>query len=406
MNATRLRLNPKVFLVSTLVIAAVLLSIVAIPQWFSKQARLEVLRDNVRQMAQAAASVVNGDLHGQLLDANNYSAELYARALQPLVRLHLASPEIFYVYTMVAQGDKTFFVLDTANDPSIAKLQNLKASAYMEPFELRKEYASDWLQELAQGRSWVTPSFQKDDYGNFLTGHAPIHDSNGHYVGFVGVDFNLQYYLAQEARFQSIVIASLASALLMALVLGYFAARYQYDLYDQIQRHYQSSMHDELTALFNRRGALAAVATALARRKATSHATLLVDIDNFKSINDTYGHAAGDNVIALLAASINRCIRAGDICARLGGDEFMVFAPDCDLDGAREIAERLLNNVRVDRGTDAATYTVSIGISVEKHLNADFDAMYRRADTALYQAKSDGKNRFAVCVNAVASYSA
>jgi diguanylate cyclase (GGDEF)-like protein len=384
----------------------VLLSIVAIPQWFSKQARLEVLRGNVRQMAQAAASVVDGDLHGQLLDSNNYSPALYERALQPLVRLHLASPEIFYVYTMVARGDKTFFVLDTANNAEVAKLQNLKASAYMELFELRKEYESDWLQQLAQGNSWVTPSFQKDDYGNFLTGHAPIHDSQGNYVGFVGVDFNLQYYLAQEERFQSIVIESLASALFMALVLGYFAARYQYDLYDQIQRHYQSSMHDELTALFNRRGALAAVATALARRKATTHATLLVDIDNFKNINDTYGHAAGDSVIARLAASINRCIRAGDICARLGGDEFMIFAPDCDLDGAREIAERLLNSVRTDLGADAAAYTISVGISVEKHLNADFDAMYRRADTALYQAKSDGKNRFAVCVNAVASYSA
>jgi diguanylate cyclase (GGDEF)-like protein len=357
-------------------------------------------------MAQAAASVVDGDLHGQLLDSSNYSSAMYERALQPLVRLHLASPEIFYVYTMVARGDKTFFVLDTANNPDVAKLQNLKASGYMEPFELRKEYESDWLQELALGHSWVTPSFQKDDYGNFLTGHAPIHDSKGVYVGFVGVDFNLQYYLAQEERFQSIVIESLASALIMALVLGFFAARYQYDLYDQIQRHYQSSMHDELTALFNRRGALAAVATALARRKATSHATLLVDIDNFKNINDTYGHAAGDSVIARLAASINRCIRMGDICARLGGDEFMIFAPDCDLAGAREIAERLLNYVRVDLAAGSANFTVSIGISVEKHLNADFDAMYRRADTALYQAKSDGKNRFAVCVNAVASYSA
>jgi diguanylate cyclase (GGDEF)-like protein len=165
-------------------------------------------------------------------------------------------------------------------------------------------------------------------------------------------------------------------------------------------------MHDELTALFNRRGALAAVATALARRKATTHATLLVDIDEFKAINDTFGHAAGDSVIGRLAACINQCIRGGDICARLGGDEFMIFAPDCDLDGARDIAERLLTQVRTNRGNDDATFTVSIGISVEKHLNADFDAMYRRADTALYQAKSDGKNRFAVCVNAVASYSA
>jgi diguanylate cyclase (GGDEF)-like protein len=406
MNSARLRLNPRVFLFATLAIAAVLLAIVTVPQWFSKQARLEVLRDNVRQIAQVAASVVDGDLHGQLLDASKHSNELYSQALQPLVKLHLASPDIFYVYTMVARGDKTYFVLDTANSPEIATQRNLKASAYLEPFELRKEYESDWLQQLAAGNSWVTPTFQKDDYGNFLTGHAPIFDAKRNYVGFVGVDFNLQYYFAQEASFRKIVVASMVSALLMSLVLGYLVARYQYDLYDQIQRHYKSSMHDELTALFNRRGALAAVATALARRKATSHATLLVDIDEFKAINDTFGHAAGDNVIARLAAGINQCIRNGDICARLGGDEFMIFAPDCDLQGARDIAERLLSQVRADHANDEATYTVSIGISVEKHLNADFDAMYRRADTALYQAKSDGKNRFAVCVNAVASYSA
>jgi diguanylate cyclase (GGDEF)-like protein len=194
-------------------------------------------------------------------------------------------------------------------------------------------------------------------------------------------------------------------ALLAAVAIGYLLARYQYDLLNQIQLHYQSSMRDELTALFNRRGALQAVSTALSRRKATTHATLLVDIDSFKKVNDTYGHAAGDGVIARLAEAINNCIRADDICARLGGDEFMIFAPDCDLAGAREIAERLLTAVRSDRGENRPDYTVSIGISVEKHLNADFDAMYRRADTALYQAKFDGKNRLAVCLNAVSSYS-
>ena len=401
MNLQSLRLNPRVFAFSTLLIAAVLLAIVAVPQWFSRQARLDVLRGNVGQIAVVAAGVVDGDLHAKLLDPNQFTQDLYDQAVAPLVKLHAASPDIFYVYTMVAKGDKTNFVLDTANSKSLESKQHLQPSKYMEPFAIRKEYESDWLQQLAAGKPWVTPSFQKDDYGNFLTGHAPIFDSQHHYVGFVGVDFNLEYYFAQEARFRSIVLASLASALVMALVLGFLVSRYQFDIYDQMQRHYKSSMYDELTALFNRRGALAAVATALARPKATTHATLLVDIDQFKVINDTHGHVAGDTIIARLAECINRCIRSGDICARLGGDEFMIFAPDCDLDGAREIAERLLVQARAERGTDNIAFTVSIGISVEQHRNADFDAMYRRADTALYQAKSEGKNRFAVCVNAV-----
>jgi diguanylate cyclase (GGDEF)-like protein len=404
MTSARLRFRPKIFLAAALIIAAVLLTILAVPQWFSKQARMEVLRANVGHIAELAAAAVDGDLHGVLTNPAQFTADKYERALAPLVELHSASDDIFYLYTMVVRDGKTFFVLDTANSKALRTALTLKPSAYMEPFTLRKEYESDWLQQLAAGSTWVTPTFQVDDYGNFLTGHAPIFDSQERYVGFVGVDFNLQYYLAQEARFRTIVITSLVAGLIIAIALGYLLARYQYDLHDQIQRHYHSSMRDEMTALLNRRGALHAVSNALARRQATSHATLLVDIDSFKHINDTHGHAVGDAVIGSVADSINRSIRAGDICARLGGDEFMIFAPDCDLAGARELAERLLVAVRSDAKSDRPAFTVSVGISVEEHVNADFDAMYRRADTALYRAKTDGKNRFAVCVNAIATY--
>lgn len=392
--------KPRVFAVATLTIAAILIAIVAIPQYFSRQARLEVLRTNVGQIARLAASVVDGDVHARLIDPENFTPELYAQAVQPLVKLHNASPDIFYLYTMVELEGKTYFVLDTASSPALKTTRQLQPSEYLKSFELREEYASDWLQRLAAGEIWVTPTFETDDYGDFLTGHAPIMDSNGQYAGFVGVDFNLEYYLSQESRFKSIVTWSLLAACCVALVLGYLVARYQYALKDQVFRHYQSSMRDELTALLNRRGALAAVGKVLTDRAATTHAALLVDIDQFKIINDTHGHAIGDEVIARLADSINRCIRGGDISARLGGDEFMIFAPDCDLKGAQEIAERLLAHVRDQRGAEEIAYTVSVGITVEAHRNASFDTMYRRADTALYQAKSDGKNCFAVCIEA------
>jgi len=390
--------KPSVFVGATVAIALILFAIVAIPQYFSQQARLEVLRDNVGQMARVAASVIDGDAHGRLLSRDQYTPELYAQTLAPLVKLHNASKDIFYVYTMADLGGKTVFVLDTAKSPDLKVSQHLQASEYLEPFTLRKEYESDWLQQLAAGSIWVTPTFQKDDYGNFLTGHAPIFDSAGRYVGFVGVDFNLEYYLAQETRFRTIVMWSLIGAIVVAVVLGYWVARYQFALHDQVQTHYHSSMRDELTALLNRRGALAAVGKVLTDRAASTHAVLLVDIDNFKSINDTYGHAIGDQVIARLAQSVNHCIRGVDISARLGGDEFMIFAPDCDLEGAQEIADRLLEFVRDSRAPQEIEYTISVGITVDARRNADFDTMYRRADTALYQAKSAGKNRYAVCV--------
>src|SRR5688500_11786709 len=108
------RLSPRIFWTVTLSTAVVLAAIVAIPQWLSKDARMDVLRSHVGQIAQLAASVVDGDLHRQLLDPAHYTPELYARTLEPLVRFHSANPDIFYVYTIVERDAKSYFVVDTA----------------------------------------------------------------------------------------------------------------------------------------------------------------------------------------------------------------------------------------------------------------------------------------------------
>ncbi len=388
--------NPIVFLIASLAAAAILVAIVAIPQWLSKQARWEVLRSHVGEMAQSAASVVDGDLHRQLLDAANYSDELYARALKPLVRFHSANPDIFYVYTMVDRGGVPYFILDTAASPELYTHHQLRASGYLEHFRLRKAYQDHWLAQIAAGKTYVTPTYERDDYGNFLTAHAPIYDSQGRYSGFVGVDFDLQYYLAEETRFRSIEIGSLAAALAVALVIGYLAAVYHSDLHRRIQEHYYSSIRDGLTGLLNRRGVMDAVDKSLARHT-SSYATLLLDIDNLKMINDRKGHVTGDAVIARTADAIRQSIREGDECARLGGDEFLIFAADCDTEGAEEIARRILARLSTqEESLDGARFSVSIGIAVQEHSGARFDEMYREADAALYHAKAEGKSRIAL----------
>ena len=220
------RFNPSIFIIGSLTAAAILLAILAIPQRLMKDQRWEVLRLHVAQIAQLAGSVVDGDLHHKLMNPANYSDELYALALKPLVRFHSASPDIFYVYTMINRGSATFFVLDTAMSRDLRTTHQLQPSHYMEPFELREEYEDGWLQQIAAGKTYVTPEYQHDDYGYFLSGHAPIYDSKGTYSGFVGVDFDLGYYLAQEARFDRTFAGSVAAALLMSLGIGYVVARY------------------------------------------------------------------------------------------------------------------------------------------------------------------------------------
>jgi diguanylate cyclase (GGDEF)-like protein len=351
----------------------------------------------VAEIAQIAASVVDGDLHRQLLDPANYTPELYERTLAPLVRFHSADPEIFYVYTMVERGGKSFFVVDTAASGKLKTPHKLRPSAYMEPFDaLDVEPDPDWLQRIAAGETYVYPTFQRDVYGTFLSGHTPIYDSQGRYSGFVGVDFDSQYYLSLESSFQAIYYGTLIAALLIAMLIGYLAARYHYDVQDRIEEQYRISVRDELTQLLNRRGALKFSREALASHS-SSYGVILVDIDDLKGINDIYGHTMGDEFIVKVADTIRTSVREKDVCARMGGDEFLIFASGCDLDAATEIARRILGKVYADDNRSGRShFGVSIGICVASGPDVTFEMLYRQADEALYKAKTAGRNRFVV----------
>jgi diguanylate cyclase (GGDEF)-like protein len=392
------RFSLRTLLLSTAAIAALLLVVVLVPQVLSRHARLDVLRNHVGEVARLAASQVDGDLHRALIDGSQADNATRERALEPLLRLHRAWPEAVYLYTMGMRDGSVFFVLDTAQDAAFAASRRLRASSYLEPFHLRAEYASNWLDELAAGRTYVNADFQHDDYGYFLSGHAPIRDSMGRVAGFAGVDFDLEYYRAEEVRFQRIEAASVLLTLALSLLLGYLYARYRHSHSVEVRLHYESSMQDFLTGLPNRRGALAAIDEAWSKTDAETQAALLVDIDNFKSINDTHGHATGDAVILALAGALRSSLRPGDLAARLGGDEFLIFADGCDLASAESIAGRLLAIVRHGTGSPVP-FNVSIGISVITGTHADFDPLYRQADSALYAAKRAGRDRYAVFGN-------
>jgi diguanylate cyclase (GGDEF)-like protein len=154
---------------------------------------------------------------------------------------------------------------------------------------------------------------------------------------------------------------------------------------------------DSLTGISNRRtlGEQAAHAIAAAHRHRRSLALLLIDADRFKRINDVYGHAAGDEALQLIAASLHCALRGEDLLGRLGGEEFVAVLPDADEAAARITAERL--RTAVERIEFALQHRriplhVSIGIAViDDH--DDFASLLRRADQVMYAAKRAGRNR-------------
>jgi diguanylate cyclase (GGDEF)-like protein len=160
--------------------------------------------------------------------------------------------------------------------------------------------------------------------------------------------------------------------------------------------------HDPLTGLPNRTLILDRVEQMLARsrRSQTPVAALFVDLDNFKSINDTLGHGVGDELLQAVAARLDGVVRATDALGRLGGDEFVVISEELSLAvGPELIAERLLDALKppFKLGADQetrVTVTASVGIAAGDHSSAE--ELLRDADIAMYRAKWDGKNRHVV----------
>jgi diguanylate cyclase (GGDEF)-like protein len=163
------------------------------------------------------------------------------------------------------------------------------------------------------------------------------------------------------------------------------------------QMHHQA-FHDALTGLPNRRLFSEHVARALGDQPATHVAVLFLDLDDFKTINDTLGHHAGDALLRWVADRVRESIRGTDVPARFGGDEFAVLVVSPDQADAQAVAERLVHSLErsvVIEGREIAVHT-SVGVAYGGTAASTADELLRNADVAMYGAKQAGKRRFAV----------
>lgn len=161
-----------------------------------------------------------------------------------------------------------------------------------------------------------------------------------------------------------------------------------------------AAMTDQLTSLHNRRAYEIAIQDHIhrAQEQHTRCSLLLIDIDRFKVFNDTYGHQVGDKVLAYVALALKQCVRGDDFVARYGGEEFVVLLPNTHFHDALQVAETLRGRISErrlaigkDKKLSLGAITVSIGLaSLQK--GDDAETLFSRADKALYEAKSDGRN--------------
>ena len=160
---------------------------------------------------------------------------------------------------------------------------------------------------------------------------------------------------------------------------------------------------DPLTGVFNRRGFFHRAELEIERaiRYKGKLSLLILDIDNFKQINDRFGHQTGDIVLKELAKTIKKSLRRSDICGRLGGDEFVIMFPETSIDAAQVSMERMrakLGKIRIPHEYEDFIFTVSMGIS-EFFYTDTVDTIFNRADKALYRAKETQSERKGVLKN-------
>ncbi len=281
----------------------------------------------------------------------------------------------------------------------------------------------DGYLEIVGGRGWADPAAvvgirfpipgdnpntvviqQRKPYilGNAPTAHTAFHqDPHSHIRSFLGVPLivgdqvigmlsvdNTQpnYYTSEHAR--------LVTAFADQVAIAIQNAR----LFSQVQR---LAITDELTGLYNYRHffELAKNEFDRARRFGRPLSAVLLDLDHFKQVNDTYGHAIGNQVLRVVAERFRYSLREIDILGRYGGEEFAALLPETDLDGARNVTERLRRYVAdhpVDTDRGPLAITISLGVATLGKGCTDLDMLLEHADRALYAAKQAGRNR--VCV--------
>lgn len=202
--------------------------------------------------------------------------------------------------------------------------------------------------------------------------------------------------------YSSYVVARYGIIYIIITLATYYYESSQQVLINYIQeekdKYERASKLDPLTGLFNRREMMARMMNEWERqlRKGNPFAVIISDIDNFKLINDTYGHDSGDYVLKMIALIMKDQVRGIDSPSRWGGEEFLLMLVETDLDGGKNVAERIRkyieNTAFIHKGTKILV-TMTFGLSIYQGDDDNIESCIKRADQALYEGKKQGKNR-------------
>ncbi len=337
--------------------------------------------------------ILPDDFHDRALDAHSISTDEDERNIGALSRF-IEGARFAFVYTMIESGGGIYV---TSSSASKEELESGTEVRYFAPYEEARPYFKD-----------SEPLFTTytDRWGHFRAALIPQKSPDGR-TYIAAAEFDIGYVDALLRR-RLVDILFFSLALLLAAVPLFVAldkellnanVRLEKGIEQRTRELKRLVTIDDLTGQLNRKELYRLLGQELERHAAqgTCCCLAVLDLDHFKSINDAWGHPAGDAVLRATATTIAAVLRGTDILGRIGGEEFAVILGDTELDQALDMAERIRSRVQGSRvnltGGQAVGLTISIGVASIREANGDLATLVKLADQRLYRAKEHGRNR-------------
>jgi len=368
----------------------------------------------------------------------------YEETLEEM-RIFARSGGVSYLYVLAPAEDGCIYIYDTDTSDRHIPLGGKASWAEAVGEELDEN-------ELRRGIR-IEPTISNTDYGWLISIYVPFTDSHGNFVAYIGVDYPAAEFLQEQQSFifQLVLVSLLATVIITALFMLIFqrlvlkptnkivhaAQDYLLDedsdltvetsissldihsrdelqslteslqTMEQRMKDYltglddanQKASIDPMTGLLNRESFRQRVETLLLSEEGiNSHAFMMIDIDNFKSINDTWGHVIGDEAILVCAKTLQSKFRSQDFVARIGGDEFAVFYRNTpSLEEVKRRSQEIVEAIREAYIISDVKLTTSIGVAyIENQHNTSYQQLYEVADEALYEVKDAGRNGYII----------
>lgn len=350
---------------------------------------IERLGIEARNVAVSIVHLIEQDIgqYRRLVNSTGYGDpqfdEAYYLHTNALLREIKEEIDADFIYTEVVVSDSEIaYVLDAED----------MGSEDFSAFGERERITDYELVAYTQRSALFTDVVDYPDWGKLITGFAPIVDAtDGSIVGLVGVDFALEKVDEILQKINIVIALSFITLIILISLVMYFLILLRIE---SQKTDYLSGLHSKK---FHESRLNDAIDDALSTKRPLS--LMMIDIDRFKAINDTYGHQVGDRALKSIADVLKLNTRVVDTCSRYGGDEFVVILPETNLKDAVIAGQRIIDKVQQISqdfdGLATGELTVSIGIA-QWNLHETPESLMEKADKALYQSKETGRNKLTV----------